>query len=132
MTTSARPKTRPSSKRRSRRRTCRRRLKCTPAPRMAGALRTRKFITSPRPKRHGRGCWRCTEKLWPEHRGRPPGSGMRDAEIIETELMEISAIADDTIKFERIVAWCASHPDEIPFALHQLMGRPEKKSSEQA
>ena len=26
--------------------------------------------------------------------------------IIEAELMEISAIADDTIKFERIVAWC--------------------------
>ena len=57
---------------------------------------------------------------------------MRDVEIIETELMEISAIAADTIKFERIVAWCAAHPDEIPFALHQLMGRPEKKSSEQA
>ena len=53
-------------------------------------------------------------------------SGMRDPEIIETELMEMSAIADDTIKFERIVAWCASHPDEIPFALHQLMGRPKE------
>jgi hypothetical protein len=26
------------------------------------------------------------------------------------------------VKFERIVAWCASHPDEVPFALHQLMG----------
>ena len=48
---------------------------------------------------------------------------MRDAEIIETELMEISAIADETIKFERIVAWCASHPDEVPFALHQFMRR---------
>jgi hypothetical protein len=51
---------------------------------------------------------------------------MRDPEIIETELMEISALADDTIKFERIVAWCALHPDEVPFALHQLMGRREK------
>jgi len=39
---------------------------------------------------------------------------MRDSEIIETELMEISAIADDSIKLERIIAWCASHPDEVP------------------
>ena len=53
---------------------------------------------------------------------------MRDAEIIETELMEISAIADDTIKFERIVAWCVAHPDEVPFALHQLMRRADKPS----
>ena len=43
---------------------------------------------------------------------------MRAPEIIEAELMEISAIADDTLKLERIVAWCASHPDEVPFALH--------------
>jgi hypothetical protein len=55
---------------------------------------------------------------------------MRDAETIETELMEISAIADDTLKFERIIAWCASHPDEVPFALHQFMGRREKHQSE--
>jgi hypothetical protein len=48
---------------------------------------------------------------------------MRDPEIIEAELMEISAIADDSIKFERIVAWCATYPDEVPFALHRLMGR---------
>ncbi|HKE22699.1 MAG TPA: hypothetical protein VKB88_09940 [Bryobacteraceae bacterium] len=47
---------------------------------------------------------------------------MRDPETIETELMEISAIADETIKFDRIVAWCATHPDEVPFALHQLLG----------
>jgi hypothetical protein len=51
---------------------------------------------------------------------------MRDSETIETELMEISAIADDSIKFERLVAWCATHPDEVPFALHQLMGRRDK------
>jgi hypothetical protein len=50
---------------------------------------------------------------------------MREPEIIENELMEISAIADESIKFERIVAWCASHPDEVPFALHQLMTRSE-------
>ncbi len=51
---------------------------------------------------------------------------MRNPEVIETELMEISAIFDDTVKFERIIAWCASHPDEVPFALHQLMGRHDK------
>ena len=46
---------------------------------------------------------------------------MRDPETIETELMEISAIPDDLVKLERIVAWCAAHPDEVPFALHQMM-----------
>jgi hypothetical protein len=51
---------------------------------------------------------------------------MRDSETIENELMEISAIADDTIKLERIIVWCAAHPDEVPFALHQLMRRHEK------
>ena len=50
---------------------------------------------------------------------------MRNPEIIETELMEISSVADDALKFELIVAWCASHPDEVPFALHQLLGRRE-------
>jgi hypothetical protein len=51
---------------------------------------------------------------------------MRDPQIIETELMEISAIADDSIKFERIVAWCPTHPDEVPFALHQLYGQTQR------
>jgi hypothetical protein len=55
---------------------------------------------------------------------------MRDLEIIETELMEISAIADDTIKLERIIAWCASHPDEVPFALHQLLSRHDERPSQ--
>ena len=55
-------------------------------------------------------------------------TAMRDPEIIETDLMEISAIADDLVKFERIVAWCASHPDEVPFALHQLLKQKEKGS----
>jgi hypothetical protein len=41
---------------------------------------------------------------------------MRDPEIIEAELMEISAIADHTIKFERIIAcgeivWLAGDRD---------------------
>jgi hypothetical protein len=55
---------------------------------------------------------------------------MRDAEIIETDMMEISAIADDTLRFERVIAWCASHPDEVPFALHQLLGRRDKPESQ--
>jgi len=52
-------------------------------------------------------------------------AAMRDPETIETELMEISAIPDDLVKFERIVAWCATHPDEVPFALHQMMRQRE-------
>ncbi len=51
---------------------------------------------------------------------------MRDEQIIEAELMEISAIADDTIRFERIIAWCANYPNEVPFALHQLLSRRDK------
>jgi hypothetical protein len=54
---------------------------------------------------------------------------MRSPEVIETELMEISAIADDAVKLERIITWCATHPDEVPFALHQLMGQREKHAS---
>jgi hypothetical protein len=30
------------------------------------------------------------------------------------------------VKFERIIAWCAAHPDEVAFALHQLLGRHDK------
>jgi len=52
---------------------------------------------------------------------------MRDPETIETELMEISAIPDDLVKLERIVAWCAAHPDEVPFALHQMMKQTHKE-----
>jgi len=55
---------------------------------------------------------------------------MREPEVIEAELIEISAIADDTLKFERIIAWCATHPDEVPFALHHLMHRSEKPPSQ--
>ena len=54
---------------------------------------------------------------------------MRDSEIIETELMEISAIPDDVVRLERVVAWCASHPDEVPFALHQLLARPGRRDT---
>ena len=51
----------------------------------------------------------------------------RDEQTVEAELMEISAIQDDTVKLERIVAWCAAYPSEIPLALHffreRLSGR---------
>ena len=57
------------------------------------------------------------------------GVSMRDLEIIEAELMEISALADDSIKLERIIVWCAAHPDEVPFALHQLLDRRSKHLS---
>ena len=50
-------------------------------------------------------------------------AAMRDPETIETDLVEIAAIPDDLVKLERIIAWCASHPDEVPFAIHQLMSR---------
>ena len=48
---------------------------------------------------------------------------MRDPALVEEELIEIAAIADDLMKFERIVAWCTTHPDEVPFALKILMNR---------
>ncbi len=47
---------------------------------------------------------------------------MRDPAIVEEELIEISSIADDLTKFEQIVAWCTTHPDEVPFAMKILMG----------
>ena len=46
---------------------------------------------------------------------------MRDPEVIEAELVEISGIAEDENKLERIIAWCASHPDEVPVAIRLLM-----------
>jgi membrane-bound lytic murein transglycosylase len=56
---------------------------------------------------------------------------MRDLDTIETELMEIGAIADDSVKLERIIAWCATHPDEVPLALHQLLHRRGTAPSEE-
>lgn len=47
---------------------------------------------------------------------------MRDPEIVEAELVEISAMADDEMKLNSIIVWCATHPDEIPLAIHMLMG----------
>ena len=52
---------------------------------------------------------------------------MRAPEVIEAELIEISAIVDDSLKFERIVVWCAAHPDEVAFALHTLMRSPDHR-----
>lgn len=52
----------------------------------------------------------------------------RDEQVVEAELMEISAIQDDTTKLERIVAWCAMYPDEVPFALKFFRGRRHENS----
>ena len=48
---------------------------------------------------------------------------MRDPAVVEEDLMDIASIADDLTKFERIVIWCAAHPDEVPFAMKILMNR---------
>jgi len=47
---------------------------------------------------------------------------MRDLALIENELSEISAIQDDTLKLERIIAWSAAHPHEVPLALRFFIG----------
>ena len=82
-----------------------------------------------------RGAFNRYQRSTSGHRTAPGGEMchagfMRDPEVIESELIEISAIADDTLKLERIIAWCATHPDEIPFALHQLMIRHDKHPSQ--
>ncbi len=48
---------------------------------------------------------------------------MRDPEDVEAELVEISAMADDQMKLNSIIVWCATHPDEVPLAIHLLMVR---------
>ena len=48
---------------------------------------------------------------------------MRDLAVIETELSEISAIQDDITRLERIIAWSAAHPHEVPLALRFFSGR---------
>lgn len=47
----------------------------------------------------------------------------RDEVDVEAELVEIMGLQDDTLKLERIVAWCAAYPDEIPFALRFFRDR---------
>jgi hypothetical protein len=54
----------------------------------------------------------------------------RDEQTVEAELMEISAIQDDITKLERIVAWCAAYPDEVPFALRFFRERLKGVTSE--
>ncbi|HTA45972.1 MAG TPA: hypothetical protein VK789_26180 [Bryobacteraceae bacterium] len=46
---------------------------------------------------------------------------MRDPAEIEAELVAISALADDETKFNEILSWCATHPGEVPVAIHMLM-----------
>jgi hypothetical protein len=54
---------------------------------------------------------------------------MREPEIIEAELVEISAMADDEMKLNSIIVWCTTHPDEIPFAMHILLeGKSARKN----
>jgi hypothetical protein len=59
---------------------------------------------------------------------------MRDPAIIEEELIEIGGMADDGTKLEQIIAWCATHPDEVPVAIRMLLGYTSqiKQSSEGA
>jgi hypothetical protein len=47
---------------------------------------------------------------------------MREPQVIEAELVEIAALADDETRFNRIIVWCATHTDEIPMAMHILLG----------
>jgi hypothetical protein len=47
---------------------------------------------------------------------------MRQPDIIEEELIEIAALGDEETKLNRIIVWCATHPDEVPFAMHALLG----------
>ena len=48
---------------------------------------------------------------------------MRAPETVEAELVEISAMADDEMKLNSIIVWCATHPDEVPLAIHMLLGK---------
>jgi hypothetical protein len=50
---------------------------------------------------------------------------MRDPQEIEQELIEIGSHFDDTLKIEEIVAWCATHPEEVPVAIRILLGKVE-------
>jgi len=51
---------------------------------------------------------------------------MRDPEIVEKELVAIAAMADEATKLDAIVAWCTTHPDEVPIALHMLLKGPRR------
>jgi len=47
---------------------------------------------------------------------------MREPEVVEAELVEISAMADDEMKLNSIIVWCTTHPDEVTLAIHMLLG----------
>ena len=51
---------------------------------------------------------------------------MRDPEVVERELVAIAAMADEATKLDAIVAWCTTHPDEVPIALHMLLKGPRR------
>jgi hypothetical protein len=55
---------------------------------------------------------------------------MREQQEVEAELVEIAALADDETRFNRILVWCAAHPDEIPTAMHILLGSKISTSSQ--
>jgi hypothetical protein len=58
---------------------------------------------------------------------------MREPDVVEAELVEISAMADDEMKLNSIIVWCATHPDEVPLAMHMLLGgKKASAASEQA
>jgi len=57
---------------------------------------------------------------------------MREPQEVEAELVEIAALADDETRFNRILVWCAAHPDEIPTAMHILLGQKTNTSSQSA
>jgi hypothetical protein len=57
---------------------------------------------------------------------------MREVQEIEAELVEIGALADDETRFNRILVWCATHPDEIPTAMHLLLGGKSENENAQA
>jgi hypothetical protein len=52
-------------------------------------------------------------------------TNMRDPEQIEQDMITIGAMSDDSLKIEEIIAWCATHPGEIPVAIRILLGKVE-------
>jgi hypothetical protein len=54
---------------------------------------------------------------------------MRDPQLVEQDMVEIGAIPEDGTKLAEIIAWCATHPKDVPTALHILLGKTEKPDS---
>jgi hypothetical protein len=59
-------------------------------------------------------------------------TSMRDPAQIEQDIIAIGAISDDSLKIEEIIAWCATHPHDVPVAIRILLGKVEhpKRSAE--